>query len=118
MTVDPLGGRIPSASAQPPYSNALTVTPTESDDLPVIPSAFYIPHVQIDTPSPDGDFQIISITQDTTKVQSLAVEMQNGAQITLHTAGMSKDGSTIIVPMRIRKILWDQSSAIAVTLLW
>lgn len=107
MIIDPLGGRIPTSSLQPPYANALTITPADGDDLPVIPSAFYLPQVL----SASG-------SQDPGSIQQLRMEMQNGAEITLHTAGMSKDGSTIILPMRIRKILWDQSSAIAVTLLW
>lgn len=120
MTIDPFGGRIPSASAQPPYANALTVTPADGDDLPVIPSAFYLPQVVAgvdDWRTWDGT-AFDDAAQDPGSVQQLRVEMQNGAEITLHTAGMSKDGSTIILPMRIRKILWDQSSAIAVTLLW
>lgn len=119
MTFDPLGGRIPSSIQQPPYANALTVTRADGEVLPVIPSAFYLPQViggVADVRTWDG----ISLGeyQDSSATQQLHVEMQNGAQITLNTAGMSKDRSTIIVPLRIRKILWDQSSAIAVTLLW
>ncbi|MTD98785.1 hypothetical protein GIY56_00615 [Paracoccus sp. YIM 132242] len=43
MTIDPFGGRIPASTQLPPYSNALTITPDDDTDLPVIPSALYIP---------------------------------------------------------------------------
>lgn len=119
MSIDPFGGRIPSSTQQPPYANALMVTPADGDDLPVIPSAFFLPQIVggvEDVRTWDG----ISFDayQDPGNIQQLRVEMQNGAQITLHTAGISQDGSTIFVPMRIRKILWERSTAVAVTLLW
>lgn len=107
---NPFQGRAPSEGA--PYDNALTVTSADGDHLPVIPSAFYLPGI-----SGDG-FHTGPTGQDPFAVHHVSVEMQNGAEITFYTAGVSKDGSTIFVPMRICKILWDKCSVKAVTLLW
>lgn len=43
MISDPFGGRIPTTSRQAPFDNALTVTPSDDTDLPVIPSSIYVP---------------------------------------------------------------------------
>jgi len=120
MPLDPLGGRIEAPSDAAPYRNALTVTRNGGDTLPVIPTAFYLPGV-LGAEDEDGAATFFTEGgQNPYGVYKLRVEMQNGEQIEMRTAGLNAEtGATIIVPLRIRKILWDQSDgAQAVTLLW
>lgn len=114
MPQDPFQGRAPSEGG--PYDNALTVTRADGEMLPVVPSAFFLPGV-LSAPDESGAQSYLQIPHS---VRRLAVEMQNGTEIEIMTAGFSTEtGATILNPYRIRKIFWDKSPGVhAVTLLW
>ena len=62
MTLDPFGGRMPASSQQAPYQNALEVVPDDDRDLPVIPSAIYVPSVvsvRVPVPNPTAPDPIV-----------------------------------------------------------
>lgn len=118
MPDDPFTGRAPSEGA--PYDNALTVTRADGDVLPVIPSAFYLPGIEgVEDENRPNRFHTVG-GQDPCAAYTVRVEMQNGQQIDITTAGYSiRSGSIILNHHRIRRILWDQSPGLqAVTLLW
>jgi hypothetical protein len=104
-SIDQFQGRAATKGA--PYDNALTVTPSDTEDLPVIPSALFLPLVT------DGS----DLLQNNAETHQLRLLMQNGEVADIITAG--RDGvRTILLELRPRRILATGTSAIAVTLLW
>ncbi|MGR3248890.1 MAG: hypothetical protein ACU0DH_07030 [Paracoccus sp. (in: a-proteobacteria)] len=118
MPNDPFASRAPSEGA--PYDNALTVTRADGGVLPVIPCAFYLPGVEGAADESRPNHFHTAGGQDPCATYTVRVEMQNGEQINIITAGYSvRTGSIILNHQRIRRILWDQSPGLqAVTLLW
>lgn len=107
---DPFQGRAASEGA--PYDNALTVTPSDTADLPVIPSAIYLPPVlgANDFLYPDG--------QDPNRVYQITMQMQNGETMTIQSAGLGSDGKPVLLPFRPRRIMATGTNAIRITLFW
>ena len=135
MPTDPFSGRSPNPAA--PYDNALTITPSDTDDLPVIPSAILIPHVlpvyvdaegnDTTTPSDDPAAQWNRYPYDPDTVGAkasasnfLALEMGNGGRIEVAVPclfEMSKD-EPLVIQIRPRRILRTGTTLQRVTLLW
>lgn len=108
MSINPFQGRAAGEGA--PYDNALTITPSDTLDLPVIPSALHIPLVM--KPGNDG------VLQDPSSIQRLCLVMQNGEEITLASAGWTGGFEPVFLPVRPKRIKATGTTAIAVTLLW
>ena len=110
MPIDPFQGRAVSEGA--PYDNALTVAPNDTADLPVIPSAIYLPFV----PGPDGF--LYPDGQDPNRVYQISMLMQNGESITILAAGAESGCKPILLPFRPRRIMATGTTASHVPLLW
>lgn len=114
---DPFSGRAASEGA--PYDNALTITPDDAADLPVIPSAIYVPLW-----SQDAEGQPIQnaypADRNGSEKNVLSLEMQNGERLTMHLPSyVDLQGSApIILPVRPNKILRTGTTLHRVTLLW
>ncbi|SEB62212.1 hypothetical protein [Rhodobacter sp. 24-YEA-8] len=108
MSNDPFQGRAPSEGA--PYDNALTVTPNDTADLPVIPSAIHIPYLE----QPDGS----GVIQDAMTPRPLRLVMQNGEELTILAQGMTLDCKPLFIALRPKRIMATGTDAVAVTLLW
>lgn len=119
MTIDPFGGRIPTTSRQAPFDNALTVTPNDDTDLPVIPSAVYVPLW-----SQDSDGRPIQNAypagRNGTQSNYLMIEAQNGERLEMHLPPLvdMQVAAPILLPVRPRKILRTGTTLAQITLLW
>lgn len=107
---DPFQGRAASEGA--PYDNSLSITPSDTTDLPIVPSAIYLPPVLGENGFlyPDG--------QDPNRVYQIAMLMQNGEALTIQSAGLGSDGKPVLLPFRPRRIMATGTNAIRITLVW
>lgn len=103
---DPFQGRAPSEGA--PYDNAMTIAPSDTTDLPVIPAAIYIPHVLAE----DG-----SIAQNSHSLHNIRIQLQNGEAITILSAG-TVNNQPVLLPFRPVRILATGTSVSTITLVW
>lgn len=141
MTIDPFGGRIPASTQQPPYANVLTITPNDDTDLPVIPSALYVPVnipavwsedgniVTDDNGEIDGDAEgePVDISNEFpwawgngAQLNRITMIAQNGVSFFSNVPSIMNlmDAPALILPLRPRRILRTGTTLHRVTLLW
>lgn len=144
MPIDPLGGRVEAPADAAPYRNALTITPDDDRDLPVIPSAFTIPAYIAarwsDEIGTDGSVivdQAGEITDDAEgdpvsvlnefpwawgcgdRPAEIAMILQNGEAITINApSAWDRRDQMLILPFRPRRILRSGTTVHRITLLW
>lgn len=147
MTFDPFGGRMPTGSQQAAYANALEITPNDDRDLPVIPSAIFIPpmvrlRVPANMPSnappldenggfladdPEGVIANYSnvhpwdFGQPDGGYNEISLMMQNGQIFTVTTpptALLSHHQQPLILPVRARRIMRTGTRFQRLVLLW
>lgn len=108
MSINPFEGRATTEGA--PYDNCLTVAPSDTADLPVIPSAIYLPWVMNPTTG--------AIIQSPITPYHLSMIMQNGEELHIFSAGVAGDYRPILLPLRPMRIKATGTEAKAITLLW
>lgn len=135
MPHDPFQGRSPNPAA--PYDNALTITPSDIDDLPVIPSAILIPHMvpvyvdaegnDTDTPSDDPaarwnryPYDLDTIANRTAAPNFIALELANDARTEIAVPALTElsKADPLVIPIRPRRILRTGTTVSKITLLW
>lgn len=98
--IDPFLGRVPGEAQ--PYENVLTVTPSDTIELPVIPSAICLPV----SPSDAGN-------------HALRVELLNGEITTVIAGAQQAFGfAGAALPLRVRRIFATGTTAPRVCLFW
>lgn len=148
MPIDPLGGRVDAPAEAAPYRNALTITPDDDADLPVIPSAFYIPayvpgrwSTSLTGPTYTAGNLIVDqageIVMDAEgehamfmnefpwhwgcgqRPAEVALILQNGEAIMAHApSAADRRSEFLILPFRPRRILRTGTTVHQITLLW
>lgn len=118
--VDPFQGRAPSEGA--PFDNCLTITPHDEADLPVIPSAIYVP-LWVKIPhTAEGEITIPNAYggHNGDRPNYITLEAQNGQRLEMHLPALvdMQIAAPILLPVRPRKILRTGTTLAQITLLW
>ena len=133
MPQDPFQGR--AASAGSPYDNALTITPSDTDDLPVIPSAILVQAVQptyafaeaegTPTDDPAGEwnrhpYNPETIASRTSVANFILMEMQNGNRFSIAVPSLYHlhKSRPYLIELRPCRILRTGTTFRTLTLLW
>ena len=133
MPNDPFHGR--AASAGSPYDNALTITPSDDDDLPVIPSAIMVQAVQpayafaegegTPTDDPAGEwnrypYDPMTVASQVSTANFILVEMQNGNRFSIAVPSLYHlhKSRPYLIELRPRRILRTGTTFRTLTLLW